>query len=606
MKPRNIHAGQATPSALGPGNGPSRRRPFVGARLRAGWRRATGRRLAPRNEFGTAMRIACAIAKVIVVPWALCTGPVIEAAPASWERVETSGLMPGPRRGVPAVFDEARQRIIFQGGEMPGGFLAETLVLNVAGFTWARPSVPLPPARCHQTFVSDPARHRALMFGGFPRNNELWQFTPASDQWTNLTPANNPIPARCLHVAVVCPTRNEMIVYGGLIGGFAPDLEDTWSYNLTNAAWTLVQPASPPGPRYGSVAALDATKDRLVLFGGLARLPTGQITEVGDVWEFNLAARQWSRLSAIGDHPSPRQFAAAVLLPQSDGFLLFGGLANEGAGQAYQNDLYFYSFRDDRWQAIDTAGPRPPARFRHTLVLDASSGSVYLAFGQGAQGNHFNDLWRLDLNAVQLSDGRVTARLEVQNNLTEGILSWQAEPVVYASQATNLVWPDYQVWRSSDWRTWQPVGAVVASPRDRRSVTQTVPLDSDRAEFFRVESVRVAPTSRWPKRPSARDARHAERGPGPGGTQVPAVWLFLQDSGGGGGPSPVTGGTPVPLSPSRSLSRPARGAVHPTLSRGQDAQRSREASGSSGEPLEAGSLAWRGRVGLVVGSCVRL
>lgn len=232
---------------------------------------------------------------------------------------------------------------------------------------------------------------------------------------------------------------------------------------------------------------LDEKRDRIVLFGGLAKFPDGQITEVGDLWAFDLGTRQWSELTASGDSPLPRQFAEAVLLPQSGGFLMFGGLADTGAGKVYQNDLFFYNFTDDRWQAIEVAGPLPPPRFRHTLVLDPTNGHLYLAFGEGEARAHFNDVWRLDLNSVPLTDGRVALRSEIRDGALE--ISWEARPVISLNQATNVVWPDYQLWRSPNLQDWQPWGGVEPSPRTASPIQLSMPAESVGGEYFRVEAV---------------------------------------------------------------------------------------------------------------------
>ena len=214
----------------------------------------------------------------------------------AWEELVSSGPAPSPRRGVAGVYDGENERLVFQGAETPSAqFLPEVWFFDLENNTWSQFSGPGPDARCHHTFVVDRDRGRALLFGGFPRTNKLWSWNRLDNAWTDITPASgNPSP-RCLHASVMCPSREEMIIYGGLLGGFSPDLPDTWSYDLVADSWTLLVEDSPPGRRYGHVLALDKAHDRLILFGGFWRRPDNSGSEdVNDLWTFDFAEKTWS------------------------------------------------------------------------------------------------------------------------------------------------------------------------------------------------------------------------------------------------------------------------------------------------------------------------
>jgi len=242
--------------------------------------------------------------------------------------------------------------------------------------------------------VADFDRGRALLFGGFPRNNELWSYDLQNDSWTEVTPAsNNPTP-RCLHSALIDHARNEMIVYGGLNGGFTPDLDDVWTYDLVSGTWTERVAASPPGDRYGHVAAIDPPNDRMIVFGGLKRehfIPL----DVNDLWEYDLQNDTWTRIEQNGLVPSPRQFARGAALPDASGMILFGG-RSEGV---HMQDLWFLSFETLLWHPVTVPGPLPPPRYRHTLILDETALLLYVAFGQNDDGE-LNDIWSLDLSTL--------------------------------------------------------------------------------------------------------------------------------------------------------------------------------------------------------------
>lgn len=429
------------------------------------------------------LAVGLAMAAVLVhVSWGGVT--------AEWEEVAPRGVVPAERRGVRGVFDGEHERLVFQGGETASArFLPDTWYFELPTQTWIQPSIANPRARCHHTFLPDPERGRSLVFGGFPRNNELWSFDHDAARWTNITPAPNPLSPRCLHAAVICEARDEMIVYGGLVGGFAPDLDDTWSLNLTNHTWTQVATPVNPGPRYGAVAALDSTRDRMLLFGGLVRRDR-EVREANDLWAFDLATRQWARLTAANSGPSPRQFARGVTLRASEGLLLFGGLgqpAGDGSEGRFKHDLWFLHFPTLTWHRIGVEGPGPAARFRHTMVLDEMRMHLYLCFGEGEGRQHFNDLWRLDLTKTPLRKGEVQVRLRRASG--GGVnLSWQAESRTVLADISQEQLPRYQVLSSGDLVSWDAVGPEIDAAADP-APTYTVEVPATNAwRFYRVRA----------------------------------------------------------------------------------------------------------------------
>jgi hypothetical protein len=174
----------------------------------------------------TARRIDALVVAVITLAGTVSAG-------MAWERITALGPAPSPRRGVAGIHDPQRQRLVFQGAETADvRFLPDVWFFDLETVAWEHHQGSGPTARCHHTFLLDAGDDRALLFGGFPRTNELWSFQPSTNQWHNITPVASPAP-RCLHASVLCPSRREMVVYGGLQGGFLPDLPDTWSYDVS-------------------------------------------------------------------------------------------------------------------------------------------------------------------------------------------------------------------------------------------------------------------------------------------------------------------------------------------------------------------------------------
>ena len=193
------------------------------------------------------------------------------AVALEWQFLEPQGARPVARRGVAGLHDAPGGRLVFQGGETPDGrFLSDVWYFDLVERTWIRSDLPEPNERCHHTFVMDHARSRGLLFGGFPRTNQLWSWDPASGRWTEITPNVGPVP-RCLHSSLVDEGRGRMVVYGGLLGSGTPDLSDAWVLDLRSDEWRVLSQDSPPGMRYGHVAAMDAARNRMIVFGGFAR-----------------------------------------------------------------------------------------------------------------------------------------------------------------------------------------------------------------------------------------------------------------------------------------------------------------------------------------------
>jgi len=319
-----------------------------------------------------------------------------------WQQLIPGGGNPSVRRGVQGLYDPANERLVFQGGETPSiQFLQDTWYFDLNQNNWVEPAIIDPASRCHHTLIVDASRGRGLLFGGFPRTNELWSFDLAAEVWSNITPTQlNPAP-RCLHTAVNCKIRNEMIVYGGLNGVGTPDLSDTWSYDLENDGWSLVLSDSAPGKRYGHAAGLDEAHDRMIIFGGFFLPPQGSSLNVGDLWAFDLETRTWTQLEPTTPGPSSRQFARGATVPDGSGMILFGGLTDQG----YSNELWFLNYTDLSWTLLEPPGGPPLPRDRHTLILDEDGGNrLWIAFGESTGGQQFSDVWVLDLTDV-LPDG---------------------------------------------------------------------------------------------------------------------------------------------------------------------------------------------------------
>ena len=157
--------------------------------------------------------------------WVLTNANGLGGTPA-WTRLAPAGVPPSDKLGFSAVYDPTSNEMIVFGGDRS----ANILILS-----------------------------HANGLGG----------TPA---WTELTPAGGAIPPRYEHTAVYDPASNRMAIFGG--GGLGSQLNDTWVLaNANNSGgtptWTQLAPSGTiPPARQGQTAVLDPTTNRMIVFGG--------------------------------------------------------------------------------------------------------------------------------------------------------------------------------------------------------------------------------------------------------------------------------------------------------------------------------------------------
>jgi hypothetical protein len=211
----------------------------------------------------------------------------------SWEISKESS--PGPRDHHAAVYDSKRQRMIVYGGQ-DGIRRWVTDVWEFDGHKWH--GIPIPPGqgpgpRAHHAMAYDPVRGRTVLFGGIAADgqhrDDTWEWD--GTRWTAIT-ASGPA-ARARHRMTFDAARGVSLLFGGDTGNPSSGQwvlsDETWTWN--GSAWGKLQPARSPSPRMVHALAYDASRKRVVLFGGT----TAQAT-VEETWEWD--GLTWSSHSA--------------------------------------------------------------------------------------------------------------------------------------------------------------------------------------------------------------------------------------------------------------------------------------------------------------------
>jgi hypothetical protein len=245
--------------------------------------------------------------------------------------------------------------------------------------------------------IHDPVEDRFVTFGGvyqdwtgaYP-NADVWEVRLPGQTWSPITPAGPGPTARYDHSAVYDPARRRMIVFGGRQNPWTSTrFSDLWALELSGPPrWTALATGPGPEARYGHRAILDPIQDKMIVFGGRASAP------LGDVWELDLATLQWAQSTPGGSAPSPRVWPSFVFDSRRERAILFGGQDASGAtGDTWLLDLT----GPMRWSELST--PVAPApRFGHVAFYDeANDHMVVHAGGAVGYGWNFDDTWVLEL-----------------------------------------------------------------------------------------------------------------------------------------------------------------------------------------------------------------
>ena len=251
---------------------------------------------------------------------------------------------------------------------------------------------PSPGVRNAHAAVYDSRGHALVLFGGATASEvraDLWRWRAGS--W-RLAPDTGP-DGRTFPAMAYDSTRDEVVLFGGsrvLFGDSASPpamLGDTWL--LRGEGWTRVS-RSGPTPRAEAAAAHDVRRGRTVLFGGRVTSPDGQVTRLGDTWEWD--GERWARVSTTG--PSPRSGAAMAYDPGLRAVVLFGGSGGP------LGDTWSWNGRD--WTRLHVAPA--PGRFNTVMAWDPAARRL-VRFGGWDGQQRTSDTWELrDSEWVRFQD----------------------------------------------------------------------------------------------------------------------------------------------------------------------------------------------------------
>jgi N-acetylneuraminic acid mutarotase len=243
--------------------------------------------------------------------------------------------------------------------------------------------------------VWDSKRENVLLFAGEGRDgkafvffNDLWTYSPAKDEWKELTLKDKALPSqRGYHCCVWDSKRNQMWVFGGCGGDFK-GLNDLWSFDPETLKWTKLDvPNDGPKGRLSASMQYDPESDSLILVGGLNSFGKGE--SVRDLWIYDIKASKWTSKKCAA--PQLWQCASA-LDPKRRLLMLHGGFDEKFQ---VRTETWIYDIAKDEWRE-----PIKGKRFTdaHAGFWDAAQGRMVIFGGanpaKGAKG--YDELWSLD------------------------------------------------------------------------------------------------------------------------------------------------------------------------------------------------------------------
>lgn len=201
-------------------------------------------------------------------------------------------------------------------------------------------------------------------------------------------------------------TRDRLVFFGGDEGMPEqcipkPDyLAETVAWNQDCGDFEVLDTGGGPSMRTRLATTLDAGRDRMIIHGGRYReAESGRYTLYDDLWAFDLETESWSELPS-DDGPSKR--AMHTMVVAGDTLYLYGGqLSNSSTSYSPGTDFWAYDLGAGTWTELD-ADADPGERLFHSMAVSDDGSKLWIYGGADENalfGPFFEDLWEYDVAA---------------------------------------------------------------------------------------------------------------------------------------------------------------------------------------------------------------
>jgi hypothetical protein len=392
----------------------------------AGWKRLQPRGGSPSGRVGAAAIYDARRDRMLVIGGLGAGGALADVWELSlggetrWTELHPSGSRPEGRCHHSATYDPEHDRVLVFGGSptISTGTMDDLWQLQLGespSWTRLRPNGPRPRVRASHAAVYAPDLRGVLMYGGagleespFGLAPDDWEetwflSTGDSISWTNLTPrlAGHP-PTGSAEGAVASydeVTGRMLLALGHANEIDCADLSRcrdgsvAW-LSVRDSLWTQPSPAgAAPSNREHGVGFIDPATRRLIVEGGKQNWLGGALA---DTWSLSLdGPASWSPL----------------LVPPRPGFNHAYGVGSQCVYDVPRNRLLCFTggglwSRDlsgaHPWMLEQPAGPSPPNRIRHLVLLDTARDRMIVYGGISPRfippfGTNLFDTWELSL-----------------------------------------------------------------------------------------------------------------------------------------------------------------------------------------------------------------
>lgn len=205
-------------------------------------------------------------------------GDLAEWGGAVWNSTAPPVLPPTRTRQAIACDAARGVTVLFGGAAAQSG----TLIVRQDTWTWdgtlwtQRFPFSFPTIRAGHAMAYDSVRQRVVLFGGTTAGlldtanrppeffyGDTWEWDGTA--WVERTPQGTTPVARHEHALAYDPVARVTYLFGGLDASGIP-LNDLWTWD--GSRWTQLATQNPPGRRFDCAMAFDATRGKLVVFGG--------------------------------------------------------------------------------------------------------------------------------------------------------------------------------------------------------------------------------------------------------------------------------------------------------------------------------------------------
>jgi hypothetical protein len=262
------------------------------------------------------------------------------------------------------AYDEVRGRTVLFGGDNPS-LLGDTWEWD--GNDWTQMNDVGPGGRGGHAMAF--GGDDVILFGGQNGASTLadtWSWN--GEDWTQLSDGG-PAP-RFNHALAFDASRRRVVLFGGAPLASAPGkelLSDTWEWDGNE--WTQQEDIGP-AKREMHVMAYDSARQRIVLFGGAVQ---GGETSLGDTWEWNGSI--WTQVASFGATPC----SGAAAAYKGDAIGLFGGKSFLAALPGARLFATTWEWDGKHWALRQDIGPF--ARWAHAMAFDSKRNHMVLFGG---------------------------------------------------------------------------------------------------------------------------------------------------------------------------------------------------------------------------------